>query len=604
MTPSVPDSETVLLRRELVAVTRLLDDLKAKYAKDTGDMRLEIAGLRGEIDRLNVAAAQHAGCCGDKAEIARLRGEDKAEIARLRGEIDRLRGGNDRPGAGPAAPAARSRAAGNAAPGARGGECGAGAGGDAAKPGREPAGGEKDAGAMAAELKDAKRRLALYDHHNRTDARAYNADRAKFRRENGTYDSDRKPGKIGAPAGHKGASHRHKPGRKTVAKLHACEHCGSCEHLEPLRPANRIALMLESDGSITPVGIWAERAKCMKCCKISEAKSEAIPGTQLGLALLGIVAAYIAKALPDADIADLMEQLHGLKISPSAVLKARRAIARVLEAVYRRILEYMVAFATFVQFDETPIRIAGAQGYVWLACWGDAVYMVCVFSRSAAVLDAHFPGLKDKPAVTDQYSGYNGIKERQTCLIHVLRHSESGVVRTKDADEKEKEKRPYDRLRGMYRTVKPMDTAGGATIKELDSQVLDIAGEYGEGHKMHTALSNARPNMFTFLRHPGMPCHNNRVEQAIHEGPAKEKRSRRQLRSASGMRCLAVTCSVFQTGKRRGIWPARILEAAATDPNWNILDPPATGPPPPGKGGGSGSRPADDDDGLRRAAPC
>ena len=118
---------------------------------------------------------------------------------------------------------------------------------------------------------------------------------------------------------------------------------------------------------------------------------------------------------------------------------------------------------------------------------------------------------------------------------------------------------------------------------------------------MHTALSNARPNMLASPRHPGMPCHNNRAEQAIHEGPAKEKRSRRQLRSASGMRCLAVTCSVFQTGKRRGIWPARILEAAATNPNWNILDPPDTGPPPPGKG--SGSRPADDD-GLRRAAPC
>ena len=114
MTPSVPDSETVLLRRELVAVTRLLDALKAKYAKDTGDMRLEIAGLRGGNDRLNVAATQHAGCCGDKAEIAGLRGEDKAEIAGLRGVIDRLRGGNERPGAGPAA--ARSRAAGNAAP--------------------------------------------------------------------------------------------------------------------------------------------------------------------------------------------------------------------------------------------------------------------------------------------------------------------------------------------------------------------------------------------------------------------------------------------------------------------------------------------------------
>ena len=101
----------------------------------------------------------------------------------------------------------------------------------------------------------------------------------------------------------------------------------------------------------------------------------------------------------------------------------------------------------------------------------------------------------------------------------------------------------------------------------------------------------------------GMPCRNDGAEQAIREGPAKEKRSRRRPRSASGMRCLAVTRSVFQTGKRRGIWPARMLEAAATDPNWNVFDPPAAGPPPPGKGGGSGSRLADDDGGLRRAVP-
>ncbi len=61
----------------------------------------------------------------------------------------------------------------------------------------------------------------------------------------------------------------------------------------------------------------------------------------------------------------------------------------------------MVACATFVQFDETPARIAGARGCVWLACRGDAACMACVASRGAAVLDARFPGLEDKPAATD-----------------------------------------------------------------------------------------------------------------------------------------------------------------------------------------------------------
>ena len=265
---------------------------------------------------------------------------------------------------------------------------------------REPAG-EKDTGAAAAELKDARRRLALYDRYGRTDAGMHTADWAKFRRENGTYYSDREPGKFGAPAGHEGASHRHKSERRNVAKLRACEYCGSGEHQEPARPASRIALMLESNGRIAPVGIRAERAKCMKCRRIREARSRAIPGTRPGPALLGIAAAYIAKAPADADIADLVEQPRGPKISPSVVPKARKAVARVLAAAYGRILEYIAARAMFVQFDGTPIRIAVARGYVRLACRGDAACMACVTSRSAAVLDVRFPGLKDKPAATD-----------------------------------------------------------------------------------------------------------------------------------------------------------------------------------------------------------
>ena len=96
---------------------------------------------------------------------------------------------------------------------------------------------------------------------------------------------------------------------------------------------------------------------------------------------------------------------------------------------------------------------------------------------------------------------------------------------------------------------------------------------------MRTALVNALPHMFTFLRHPGMPCHNNRVEQAIHEGPAREKRSRRQLRSAAGMRRLSITCTVFQTRGRLGIWPSTALKALRADPEWDMFAHPATWPP-------------------------
>ncbi len=180
--------------------------------------------------------------------------------------------------------------------------------------------------------------------------------------------------------------------------------------------------------------------------------------------------------------------------------------------------------------------------------------------------------------VTDGYSGYNGIDVRQICLIHLLRHAESFAIRA-DAENRELYLLPYLRLRYTYRRISRIDTADEAAIRELERQVLEIAGGYGEKHAMRTALVNALPHMFTFLRHPGMPCRNDRAEQAIHEGPAREKRSRRQLRSAAGMRRLSITCTVFQTCRRLGIWPSTALKALRADPEWGMFAHPATGPP-------------------------
>ena len=133
----------------------------------------------------------------------------------------------------------------------------------------------------------------------------------------------------------------------------------------------------------------------------------------------------------------------------------------------------------------------------------------------------------------------------------------------------------------MYGRIALMYTAGEAAIRELERQVLEIADGCGKGHEMRTALTNALPRMFTFPRHLGMPCRNDDAERAIREGPAREKRPRRQLRNAVGMRCLSITGTVFQTRGRLGIWPSTALEALFADPEWDVFAHLATGPPPP-----------------------
>ena len=582
----MPDSETVLVRRELVAVTRRLAALEAKHAEYVEDRRRESAETHSEIDRLRVVEAQHAACA-----------ENKLELGRRQGEIDRLkddlaaalgnkaetaaaaRGGG---GGRDAAVAERSAAPEPAAPEPAAPEPAAP---EPAAPAPEPAGAEKGAacagcGELAAKLKKAEKRINSCDSYNKPDAERYNADRAKFRREHGTYDSDRKPRKkMGPPVGHKGVSHSRKSEETRYYPLSACEYCGLDEHLHAERPRNKLYVELGADGKIRVSCISAGRAWCARCWKISTAKSESIPGTHMGIELLGSAVACIAKALSYASVAELVEELYGCKFAPTTVINAHEAAANVLEPGDRRVADHIRDSDGWGQADETPFKVNGNQGYAWLVCCGDAVRVGFLGSRAAAVLDLYFPEVKGKPMVTDGYSGYNGIDVRQICLIHLLRRAESFAIRSAGGERGELHLLLYLRLRAMYRRISRIDTADEAAIRELERQVLEIAGGYGEKHAMRTALASAPPYMFTFLRHPGMPCHNNRVEQATHEGPAREKRHRRQLRSAAGMRRLSITCTVFQTCRRLGISPSAALKALRADPEWDMFAHPATGPP-------------------------
>ena len=283
--------------------------------------------------------------------------------------------------------------------------------------------------------------------------------------------------------------------------------------------------------------------------------------------------------MPYASVAELVEELYGVRMAQTAAISAHEAAANLPEPGDRRVADHVRDSGGCGQADETPSKVRGKRGYAWLVCCRDAVRVGFPGSRAAAVPGLYFPEVKGKPMVTDGYSGHNGIDVRQICLTRLLRRAESFAIRSAGGERGELHLLLCLRLRYTYRRISRIDTAGEAAIRELEKQVLEIAGGYGGEHAMRTALVNALPCMFTFLGHPGMPCHNSRVEQAAREGPAREKRSRRQLRSAAGMRRLPITCTVFQTRGRLGIWPSAALKALRADPEWDMFAHPATWPP-------------------------
>ena len=435
---------------------------------------------------------------------------------------------------------------------------------------RDPSDREKE---LEKQLAEANKKLALYDNHNNPGAKAYNKKRDKFRKKHGTYDKDAGSRKIGPPVGHKGKSHNRKASERLRFRLEKCPLCGDDGNLSPARPC--VKMLVEKDKTVS---VCAERAWCGRCRKNVEADSPSIKGTHMGPGMLGIIAEYAAQCVTDRGISRFSERLHGVPACPNAMRYARLALAMLWAAQTGHVHEYLAAYAAYLHRDEMPIIINGKLGYVWIVCWGKAVMVVVVGSRARDVMTVFFSKLHDIPSVTDEYSAYKYLPDRQSCLVHLLRRAESCAVRS----DKESDLNPYLLFRALFRRANALDTASPEEVAEFKAQVREIADMYGEGHQMHTALLNALPTMFTFLEHPGMPSQNNRAEQELHAGPAREKRIRIQLKNRKGMHCMSVLSTVFRTADNLGIWPSTAVQMAVRDPGWNMMDH-ADGPGPPCK---------------------
>ena len=97
-----------------------------------------------------------------------------------------------------------------------------------------------------------------------------------------------------------------------------------------------------------------------------------------------------------------------------------------------------------------------------------------------------------------------------------------------------------------------------------------------------TTISNALPHMFSAVRIPGMPLHNNDTERSIRDLLVVDRRrvrfpDWRGARNFSTLRTFAATC------ERNGISAYQATTMMARDPAWDIF---TDGIPPPISRGG------------------
>ena len=441
------------------------------------------------------------------------------------------------------------------------------------------------------EIDGRDRRLAKYEnaHSPSSSGSRYGEERAAFRKKmseggyadenddeggpepDGDGDSGRAedgPSRRGPPAGHVGASHKNKADRTVVLRVCRCGTCGR-GHLRKMPPVVKMVYDFAGGNSMAVecVAYVMGRGSCKRCGNVTTAAAPAVPGTSFGPAILGFVEEYYAGRCTDQTISYFFDALYGFALSPNAVWNARRAIRDLLEETYRDILDH-ISEAPFVQLDESPIRMNGRQGYIWLATVRDATYIVAAPSRAAAVLDIHFGSILGVPAVSDGYVVYKMLPVRQRCWVHLLREAEECAIRNGGPDISR-----YCRLLSLYRAIKGRESADSSECLSLERAVLDIASSYPEC-RFRTKLEGAAPHLFTFLRYPGMPPHNNGAELEIRDTAVLHRNVRHQLSTAEGREVFSVLVSVARTCRKLGIFPRTAVECLIRDPDWRLFKPP------------------------------
>ena len=263
-----------------------------------------------------------------------------------------------------------------------------------------------------------------------------------------------------------------------------------------------------------------------------------------------------------------------------------------------------------VRTDETGHRVGpdGVQASVAETLHTTQVRIIP--HRDAPTLRRIWGWMEDRPAMRDGTTGYEWHRgDLSRCNVHLLR----------DAEDSSKENGlgsiQYDRHRMMlpiYRDAKAVRMqvermAGGPIrcashlgiirrIPGLSEFVETRIGRLAERVQMiiesfpddgvSTTISNAAPHMFSAIRIPGMPLHNNGTERTIRDMLVVDRRrvrfpDWRGARNFSILRTFAATC------EKNGISAYQATIRMARDPIWDIF---TDGIPPPIFRGGAAPR--------------
>jgi transposase len=289
-----------------------------------------------------------------------------------------------------------------------------------------------------------------------------------------------------------------------------------------------------------------------------EAKQRFGPRLKTAIATLGA-----DKRQTGRQLQQLLSDYWGIHISIGQIVNITREVGELLKPAAARLKqEILTAKAIFA--DETSWRVNRAKAYIWAIFSKTAAYYEIHDSRKGEVAEQLIP-LGHKGTVhTDDYGGYNHIKDklRQLCWAHIKRHFQK---RAEADDESEREFGE----RGIKICARVFKLSKQSTERQRKRVIADLRALVAEGltaeatdgmRRTAKTLRKRDGNLWHCLYHDHIEATNNHAERMLRPAVIKRKLSFGSG-SVAGAQALAALLSITATARMRGQSPYAFIEA-------------------------------------------
>lgn len=369
----------------------------------------------------------------------------------------------------------------------------------------------------------------------------------------------KRKGKPGARPGHTPAR-RPEPQRIDDRKEHRLESCPCCGG--PLQRCDRKRTRTVEDILEDLRTVVTEHAihrdYCPACKKHVEAVvPDALPNAKIGNRAVALSAwLHYGVGVSISQVQELLGGQFQTHLSAGGLVAAWQRLAEVLQPWYVQIGLDAKASAV-LHADETGWRMNGKTWWLWCFANRLTCYYMLDPSRGSPALEKFFAEAFDGVLVTDFWAAYDAFcRERQCCLVHLLRELEKVDERNSSAEWKAFAKMLRRLVRDGIRLRKRADFTPEkyrSRIHRIDRRLVALSEvTYGDADAARLAkrLWRHSDELFTFLDYPEVTFDNNLAERMIRPAVILRKISQTN-RSEKGAAVQAVLMSVYRTLKLR-----------------------------------------------------